>query len=922
MDRRLPLLTVVATILGLLLLPAAGYAAQAPAPTLAPPSGQTAIKPFDQVTFGGSIDPDATLTAGVLRFADDSGSHLSGDIDVTVPYASHPLTADSGGALSGSWTLSEQTVPSDATTVRLRVTVRQPDGSSAAGDSAPLAIDRTRPYLAGASFVATDTIRVRFNEPVTHPGTLGDQPSDWLVDGQRSVLSVSGSGDTRDLRLATSRGEDPTAQLTYAPMQGSVSPPYTDTAGWTMDPATDARQTAVTDGIPPAVPTIASVDGQDASTTVAGADATPVVHVTGISAGHEAEVFAEADGVDGLSDGDTPVGHATASDQSGTVAADVDCAVLREGRTVLYARAVDPAGNTSPGADRATYDLDTSPPTAQLATGDGTHVVVEFSEPVTGTDAPAQWTFDDGLQALEVTGSGAQRTISTSDTALGTLRWSPPEVGAYHDAVGNPLGAFQLQIVSGRTLQVRAGAAVTEGTPATFTVRLAQPQSDGVTVHWTTADGTATAGSDYVAASGKVVFAPGDTTHTVTVTTLHDTVTEPDETFTVTLDDPNGGELDPSATSATGTITDDGSAGAGGTGGTTGGGTSGGGTSGGSTGGDGGGTGGGTATDGNGGTAGGGGTDSGTGFRRLAGADRIGTAVAISQAGFSQADTVVVATAAAYPDALAGGVLAASVDGPVLLTGRDRLDPRVADEVSRLGATTAYVLGGGKALAAQVDDDLRGAGVAAVHRIAGTDRFDTARQVALRVGGDAVYVAEGADPDPARGWPDAVAVSGLAARQRRPILLVTHDAVPPATRRALTDLAPGQATIVGGTAAVSDAVAHAIDDQAGTVDRIAGRTRYETLLAVARAAASDGATPARTWFATGAAWPDSLSASVAVARAGAILVLVDPDALDRSPPARQWLVDHQHEVTSITLTGGTAAISETVAGQIRSQAGM
>src|SRR5207244_2749600 len=60
-----------------------------------------------------------------------------------------------------------------------------------------------------------------------------------------------------------------------------------------------------------------------------------------------------------------------------------------------------------------------------------------------------------------------------------------------------------------------------------------------VTVHYATQDDTATtADGDYVAASGTVTFAPGQTTQTVTVLVNGDTKFEPTEDFFVNLDTP------------------------------------------------------------------------------------------------------------------------------------------------------------------------------------------------------------------------------------------------------------------------------------------------------------------------------------------------------------------------------------------------
>ena len=71
---------------------------------------------------------------------------------------------------------------------------------------------------------------------------------------------------------------------------------------------------------------------------------------------------------------------------------------------------------------------------------------------------------------------------------------------------------------------------------ATFTVSLSGTIEAPVTVDYATADGTATAGSDYTASSGTLTFVPGgDTTQRVTVSIADDAVSESSETFAVRL---------------------------------------------------------------------------------------------------------------------------------------------------------------------------------------------------------------------------------------------------------------------------------------------------------------------------------------------------------------------------------------------------
>src|SRR4029450_7597360 len=89
-----------------------------------------------------------------------------------------------------------------------------------------------------------------------------------------------------------------------------------------------------------------------------------------------------------------------------------------------------------------------------------------------------------------------------------------------------------------------------------FTVALDTPQSAPVTVEFATADGTASAPSDYAANTGTVTFAPGETAKTVTVQVNGDTRKEPDETFSVNLSNAAGNATLADG-HATGTIAND-----------------------------------------------------------------------------------------------------------------------------------------------------------------------------------------------------------------------------------------------------------------------------------------------------------------------------------------------------------------------------
>ena len=111
-------------------------------------------------------------------------------------------------------------------------------------------------------------------------------------------------------------------------------------------------------------------------------------------------------------------------------------------------------------------------------------------------------------------------------------------------------------------LSIADAAAVEEGGTAEFAVTLSRASTETVTVDFQTSDGTAKAGSDYTTKTGTLTFLAGQTTTTVSVSTVDDDAQEETEAFTVALSNPTGATLDDDT--GTGTITDD-DEGAGGT---------------------------------------------------------------------------------------------------------------------------------------------------------------------------------------------------------------------------------------------------------------------------------------------------------------------------------------------------------------------
>ena len=296
---------------------------------------------------------------------------------------------------------------------------------------------------------------------------------------------------------------------------------------------------------------------------------------------------------------------------------------------------------------------------------------------------------------------------------------------------------------------------------------------------------------------------------------------------------------------------------------------------------------------------------------RYQGPLRTDTAVAVAASTWSSAPAVVIARDDTYPDALAAGPVAAKLGGPLLLVGPDFLPGAVCSEIEKLGARTAYIMGDTTAVSSTVAAELASCGITQTERLEGPTRFDTAAAAATFMGSKSVYITEGADPNPTRGWPDAVAVSALAAYQQDPILLTNTDSLPAATANALRSTGVTRATIVGGSDVVSDQVANQIASMGITVSRVQGSDRYGTSAAVADLAAGAGLSAQYVWLAIGNNWPDALSAGPAAARTGSELLLIDGASLANSAATSTWLQSHAGSVSGLRLVGGPDVLSPT-----------
>lgn len=181
-------------------------------------------------------------------------------------------------------------------------------------------------------------------------------------------------------------------------------------------------------------------------------------------------------------------------------------------------------------------------------------------------------------------------------------------------------------------------------------------------------------------------------------------------------------------------------------------------------------------------------------------------------------------------------------------------------------------------------------------RLGGSDRYDTSTIISAAEPshGSTVIIATG------EKFPDALTASGLAGCLDAPVLLVSKDDVPPKVASEIKRLGARHAIICGGTPSVSSAVESQLRHMGVSTERLAGSTRYETAVAIAKRIRKITGRSDRVFLARGDAFPDALIVSPLAYTTHTPILLSGTDKL-RDSTAAQLTSAHYG---SATIVGG------------------
>ena len=282
---------------------------------------------------------------------------------------------------------------------------------------------------------------------------------------------------------------------------------------------------------------------------------------------------------------------------------------------------------------------------------------------------------------------------------------------------------------------------------------------------------------------------------------------------------------------------------------------------------------------------------------RIAGQDRIDTALKISQKGWDSAQTVILCEYSDYPDSIASTPYAVSLNAPILLTAGNSIDPRVVQELQRLKPQKVILLGGIACLKPSIEKELDKLSLT-WERIGGIDRYETSVLLAKRLISDSLILANGDD------FPDALSAATFAGIKQIPIVL-TSTTLPNSVIQYYQAAGPKHLIVIGGEVVVPSA--NLAKNKFTVETRLGGQDRYETNAKVV-SFMKDTYESNNLFLASGITFPDAVAGTVLASKDKAPLLLTEKEDI---PPSvyslmrEHMLIEPPPESTHDSVNNGS-----------------
>ncbi len=269
---------------------------------------------------------------------------------------------------------------------------------------------------------------------------------------------------------------------------------------------------------------------------------------------------------------------------------------------------------------------------------------------------------------------------------------------------------------------------------------------------------------------------------------------------------------------------------------------------------------------------------------RIAGKDRIATSIEISKSMFNESDNVVLASGFNFADALSAGQLAAALNAPLILSD-ENMDSSVKEEIANLKPKNMYIVGGETALSSNIEESVKSAvNDINIERLKGNNRYETSVKVMEKtkefVDAEYLLIASG------KNFPDALSATSFMADHKALMVLSDGNSYPKSDLKEIAIGGVNQLPLNGFTG-----------------ERIAGKDRYQTSLALAKKSFENNE---NAILANSKVFADSLSAVSIAKNYKAPIILTDNENLTQS--AKSYL----ENMKSVTIVGGEKSVASNI----------
>ncbi|NMA58209.1 cell wall-binding repeat-containing protein [Clostridium cochlearium] len=281
--------------------------------------------------------------------------------------------------------------------------------------------------------------------------------------------------------------------------------------------------------------------------------------------------------------------------------------------------------------------------------------------------------------------------------------------------------------------------------------------------------------------------------------------------------------------------------------------------------------------------------------KRFNGQNRYETAAKVCEEGWSEeSDWAIVVNGDNFVDALSVAPLAKKQNAPILLTNSKVLNVYTSMQLNRLKVKNVYVIGGKGVISQNVEDGIKAKGIK-VTRLGGKDRYDTALQIAKKLGRPKQIAVINST-----SFYDGVSIAPIAALKEMAIIPVGKNDMPNSIEKFLrSNRRAEQIYVIGGQDQISNKVFNKIPNAI----RVGSGDVYKRNIDIINAFQNE-LDFGNVYVASSRDFADALSASALACKSASPIVLAGSNLSNTTKNFMRSKI-----INNVSILGGNASVS-------------